>query len=112
MSNRKLFFFLASVFYVFSPLTLNALSMNSGSLEFLDERKILTPHPGEMGRLTELDTREVQADRLKISREFSQKHNCHLVLKGAGTIVADPKGVLYINPTGNPCLATGGTGEV
>lgn len=91
---------------------LNALSMTSGSLEFLDGKKILTPHPGEMGRLTGLDTREIQADRLKISREFSQKHNCHLVLKGARTVVADPKGVLYINPTGNPSLATGGTGDV
>ncbi|MGD9162934.1 MAG: NAD(P)H-hydrate dehydratase [Desulfobacteraceae bacterium] len=91
---------------------LNALSMTPGSLEFLDEKKILTPHPGEMGRLTGLETREIQANRLKISREFTQKWHSHLVLKGAGTIVADPKGVLHINPTGNPALATGGTGDV
>lgn len=91
---------------------LNALSMSPGSLEFMDEKKILTPHPGEMGRLADLENREVQADRLKISRDFVKKWKCNLVLKGAKTIVADPKGVLHINPTGNPSLATGGTGDV
>lgn len=91
---------------------LNALSITSGSLELLDEKKILTPHPGEMARLTGLETREIQADRLKISHEFAKKRHCNLVLKGARTVIADPEGVLYINPTGNPALATGGTGDV
>ncbi len=91
---------------------LNALSSGSGCLEFLDEKKILTPHPGEMGRLTGLETREIQADRLKITSEFAKKWKCSLVLKGARTIIADPAGSLHINPTGNPALATGGTGDV
>ena len=91
---------------------INALSLKQGGLEFLDEKKILTPHPGEMARLIGLENREVQANRLKVSREFSQKWHCNLVLKGARTIVAAPSGILHINPTGNPALATGGTGDV
>jgi ADP-dependent NAD(P)H-hydrate dehydratase / NAD(P)H-hydrate epimerase len=91
---------------------LNAISMNPAILDLLDQRKILTPHPGEMGRLTGLETKKIQADRLSVSRAFTLKRGCHLVLKGARTIVADPNGVLNINPTGNPALATGGTGDV
>ena len=91
---------------------INAISLTSGSLEFLDEKKILTPHPGEMGRLIGLETREIQADRLRVAHEFVKKWRCNLVLKGARTIVADSKGILHINPTGNPSLATGGTGDV
>jgi ADP-dependent NAD(P)H-hydrate dehydratase / NAD(P)H-hydrate epimerase len=91
---------------------LNALSMTPGSLRLLDEKKILTPHPGEMGRLVGKEAREIQADRLKISCEFAKKWNCNLVLKGARTVISDPAGTLYINPTGNPALATGGTGDV
>jgi NAD(P)H-hydrate epimerase len=91
---------------------LNAISMNPEMLDLLDQRRILTPHPGEMGRLTGLTTRDIQQNRLNISREFAKKRGCNLVLKGAGTIVAEPNGVLNINPTGNPALATGGTGDV
>ena len=91
---------------------LNALSMTPGSLGLLDEKKILTPHPGEMGRLINREIREIQSDRLKTSCEFAKKWNCNLVLKGARTIIADPAGTLYINPTGNPALATGGTGDI
>ena len=65
-----------------------------------------------MGRLADLETREIQADRLRISREFAQRYKCHLVLKGARTVVVDPEGTLAVNPTGNPALATGGTGDV
>ena len=65
-----------------------------------------------MARLTGLENREVQANRLKLSHEFAKKWNCHLVLKGARTIISDPAGVLHINPTGNPALATGGTGDI
>lgn len=91
---------------------LNAISMNQETLDLLDPRKILTPHPGEMGRLTGLTTKDIQKNRLNISREFARKRRCNLVLKGAGTIVAEPNGVLNINSTGNPGLATGGTGDV
>ncbi len=91
---------------------LNAISMNPEALDLLDNKKIVTPHPGEMGRLAGLTAKDIQQNRLAISREFAIKRKCNLVLKGAGTIVAEPNGVLNINPTGNPCLATGGTGDV
>ncbi|MBN1907708.1 MAG: NAD(P)H-hydrate dehydratase [Deltaproteobacteria bacterium] len=91
---------------------LNAISLNPEMLDLLDQRKILTPHPGEMGRLIGLTAKDIQQNRLNISREFAKKRQCCLVLKGAGTIVAEPDGTLHINPTGNPCLATGGTGDV
>lgn len=91
---------------------LNAISMNPDILNLLDEKKILTPHPGEMSRLTGLETKIIQADRLKASREFVKKRRCYLVLKGARTVIAEPNGMLNINPTGNQSLSTGGTGDV
>lgn len=63
---------------------LNAISMKPEILELLDERKILTPHPGEMGRLTNLTTRDIQQNRLNVAHEFAKKRRCYLVLKGQG----------------------------
>ncbi len=90
----------------------NALAATEGSLDFLDNKKILTPHPGEMSRLLNFEIREIQADRIGTSRKFSEKYNCTLVLKGARTVISDPEGIIRINPTGNPALATGGSGDV
>jgi hydroxyethylthiazole kinase-like uncharacterized protein yjeF len=73
---------------------------------------VLTPHPGEMARLAGIPTREVQRDRIGIARAFAVKHGVILVLKGARTVVATPNGDVYVNPTGNPGMATGGTGDV
>ncbi|MGD0128746.1 MAG: NAD(P)H-hydrate dehydratase [Terriglobia bacterium] len=73
---------------------------------------ILTPHPGEMGRLAGLSTAEVQAHRVETAREFSRKHQLNLVLKGFRTLTAAPDGQIWVNPTGNPGMATGGTGDV
>jgi hydroxyethylthiazole kinase-like uncharacterized protein yjeF len=73
---------------------------------------ILTPHPGEMARLAGISTQEVQRDRFGVARAYAMQHGVVLVLKGARTIVADPEGALYVNPTGNPGMATGGTGDV
>ncbi|HSB03864.1 MAG TPA: NAD(P)H-hydrate dehydratase [Thermodesulfobacteriota bacterium] len=73
---------------------------------------ILTPHPGEMGRLTGLTSNQVMGDRLGISRKFSQSHQVYLVLKGYRTLIATPQGEIFINPTGNPGMASGGTGDV
>ncbi|GIP41164.1 bifunctional NAD(P)H-hydrate repair enzyme Nnr [Paenibacillus sp. J31TS4] len=73
---------------------------------------VLTPHPGEMARLAKLTTADVQRDRIGIARRYAQEHGVTLVLKGARTVVATPKGVVYVNTTGNPGMAKGGTGDV
>jgi NAD(P)H-hydrate epimerase len=73
---------------------------------------ILTPHPGEMARLIQSTTQEVQEDRIGVSRNFSQSHRVYLTLKGHRTLIATPKGEVFINPTGNPGMASGGTGDV
>ncbi|MDP2045991.1 MAG: NAD(P)H-hydrate dehydratase [Deltaproteobacteria bacterium] len=74
--------------------------------------RILTPHPGEMARLVGLTTPEVQARRLDVARETAARLGVTLVLKGAQTVVATPDGRASINSTGNPALASGGTGDV
>jgi len=73
---------------------------------------ILTPHPGEMARLIGKRIPDVQKDRLGIAREFARTRRCYLVLKGFQTVIATPDGDLYINTTGNPGMATGGTGDI
>jgi NAD(P)H-hydrate epimerase len=73
---------------------------------------ILTPHPGEMGRLLRIGSAAVQEDRLRHAAEFAAEHNVYLVLKGAGTVLAAPDGRLAINGTGNALLATAGSGDV
>ena len=72
---------------------------------------VLTPHPGEMGRLIGKTALEVQANRWEIARQFACEHAVTLVLKGAGTVVTDPSGKLWINSTGNPGMAKGGMGD-
>jgi NAD(P)H-hydrate epimerase len=73
---------------------------------------IITPHPGEMARLVGMSTDEVQASRLEIARNFAVAHQIYVVLKGHRTLIATPDGKVYINPTGNAGMATGGTGDV
>ena len=73
---------------------------------------ILTPHPAEAGRLLATSTAEVQADRVRAARLLSQNLNTHVVLKGAGSICAAPDGSWSVNGTGNPGLATAGSGDV
>jgi ADP-dependent NAD(P)H-hydrate dehydratase / NAD(P)H-hydrate epimerase len=73
---------------------------------------ILTPHPGEMARLLGKKISEVQKDRLSIARDFAADRCCHVVLKGFQTVIATPEGDVYINNTGNPGMATGGTGDI
>ncbi len=74
--------------------------------------RILTPHPGEMARLSGLASREIQADRLPVAKSFAREHGVHLVLKGCDTVVASPGGHAAVNPTGNPGMAAGGMGDV
>ena len=73
---------------------------------------ILTPHPGEMARLCGRSAADVQADRLGTARRFATERRAHVVLKGARTLVAGPDGAVYVNRTGNPGMASGGTGDV
>ena len=74
-------------------------------------RALLTPHPGEMARLLATTTAAVQADRLGVTRAFAVEHGCVLVLKGARSVIADASGRAWINPTGNPGMASGGMGD-
>ena len=72
---------------------------------------VLTPHPGEMARLTGKTVTEVQANRWEIAQQFARVHDVTLALKGAGTVVTDKSGKLWINSTGNPGMAKGGMGD-
>ena len=73
---------------------------------------VLTPHPGEMARLTGKTIAEIQSNRVAVALDFARKYGVTLVLKGFRTLVASPDGQLWVNPTGNPGMATGGTGDV
>jgi NAD(P)H-hydrate epimerase len=73
---------------------------------------IITPHPGEMARLVGMSTSEVQASRIEIARNFATAHRLYVVLKGHRTLIATPDEKIFINPTGNAGMATGGTGDV
>jgi len=74
--------------------------------------RVLTPHPGEMARLTGLPTSQIVAQRVEVARTFAMRHQVHLVLKGFRSLTAAPDGQVWVNPTGNPGMATGGTGDV
>ena len=74
--------------------------------------RVLTPHPGEMGRLLGRESAEVQADRVAAARELARRAQAVTVLKGARTVIAAPDGQVRVNPTGGPALASGGTGDV
>ena len=91
---------------------LNALAGGSAGDLSLPEQTILTPHPGEMARLTGLTVAQVQADRPGIAARYASQHRCVLVLKGSGTIAAAPDGRLWKNTTGNPGLSRGGSGDI
>jgi len=91
---------------------LNAISDDVKMLERASCPLVLTPHPGEMARLTGMSTKEVLADRLNVALKFAADYNAVLVLKGAHSITATPEGRAYFNLTGNPGMASGGMGDV
>jgi ADP-dependent NAD(P)H-hydrate dehydratase / NAD(P)H-hydrate epimerase len=91
---------------------LNAFEGRAAELPGQGRTLVLTPHPGEMARLVGSTVAEVQKDRLGVARKFAREHNVLLVLKGHRTLVAHPDGEVWVNPTGNPGMATGGTGDV
>jgi NAD(P)H-hydrate epimerase len=90
---------------------LNALQGQAARLRGRSAPLVLTPHPGELARLLNSDVASVQADRQGLAVRFAAEHGLVLVLKGQGTVVTDGRRV-YVNATGNPGLATGGTGDV
>jgi NAD(P)H-hydrate epimerase len=90
----------------------SARASSAGSLSRREAPTVVTPHPGEMARLIGSEAAEVQRRRLSIAREFAAQTRAVVVLKGYRTVVADPEGRAAVNPTGNPGLATGGTGDV
>ena len=77
-----------------------------------DRTLVLTPHPGEMSRLTGMKTAEIEANRIEIAREFATRHQLTLVLKGWRTLIAHPDGQIGVNTTGNPAMAKGGSGDL
>jgi NAD(P)H-hydrate epimerase len=91
---------------------LTALAAEPKALPARNPSLVLTPHPGEMARLTRSNVKDVQEDRMGVSRNFSVSHRLHLLLKGYRSLIATPKGEVFINPTGNPGMASGGTGDV
>jgi hydroxyethylthiazole kinase-like uncharacterized protein yjeF len=90
---------------------LTCIARDRGVLPSARADAILTPHPGEMARLLGGDTALVQADRLGTARTFAAEQRCVLVLKGARSVIAAPDGSVWINPTGNPGMASGGMGD-
>ena len=93
----------------------DGLSILAGEVERLRFAKtppVLTPHPGEMARLTGTDTAAVNRDRIGVARSFARDHRCYVVLKGARTVIATFDGRVFINPSGNPGMASGGMGDV
>jgi NAD(P)H-hydrate epimerase len=103
----------ATVPLVLDADALTVLADDPTALAGSEERDvIITPHPGEMARLVGRSIEEVQNDRIGTATEFATTHHLYVVLKGHRTLVATPEGRVYINPTGNPGMATGGTGDV
>ena len=95
-----------------TPTALYALGDRPELLAERTEPTVLTPHEGELGRLLGRPAEEVAAQRLECVRSAAQRSNATVLLKGEATIVADPSGRAYVVPTGNPGLATPGTGDV
>jgi NAD(P)H-hydrate epimerase len=100
------------------PVVLDADGLNAfaGNADTLRQRRTkflaITPHPGEMARLLTNSTKDVQDDRVRTARNAAKKWNVHVVLKGSHTLIASPQGELFVNTSGNPGLAKGGSGDI
>ena len=91
---------------------LNALAQDRNILSLLGRETVLTPHPGEMARLTNASVPTLEKDRIRTAQQFAREHGVTLVFKGAPTVSANANGDVWINATGNPGMATGGMGDV
>ena len=100
------------------PIVLDADGLNAfaGNADALRDRKsqflAITPHPGEMGRLLLRSAKDIQRDRVKTAQDAARRWNAHVILKGSHTILVAPHGPTFINTSGNPGLAKGGSGDV
>ncbi len=102
----------ANLALVLDADALNAFEGVAEQLNGHGRTLIITPHPGEMSRLTGLSIAQIQANRLEVARRFAGEHGLILVLKGHRTLICAPDGTTWVNPTGNPGMATGGTGDI
>ncbi len=91
---------------------LNMLAENPDWWQLIEAPLVVTPHPKEMSRLTGQSVAEIQSDRFAAAMQLAVARGCVVVLKGAGTVIAEPDGVVSVAAVGNPGLATGGTGDV
>ena len=91
---------------------LNAFQDHAGELNGKGRSLVITPHPGEMARLAGSSVAAVQRDRANVARTFAREHGVIVVLKGHRTVIAEPDGRMWVNTTGNPGMATGGTGDI
>jgi len=91
---------------------LNAFAGRAAEINPNTRPRVITPHPGELARLTGSDAKTINADRIASARNAARACNCVVVLKGFQTLVAEPDGHVYVNPTGNPGMASGGMGDV
>jgi len=100
-----------------TPLVIDADGLNilANNLDILRQKKgevVITPHPGEMSRLTKVPTETVLKSKLDLTRELAQTYQLIVVLKMAHTLIATPDGEIFINSTGNPAMASGGMGDI
>ncbi len=98
------------------PMVVDADGLNAfegaDKLHGRDHPLVITPHPGEMARLCGSTVKDILRDRINVARNFAREHHCITVLKGHRTLVADCSGEVWVNTTGNPGMATGGTGDI
>ena len=99
------------------PIVLDADGINAfqGNINLLEDRKnflILTPHPGEFASLLDISIKHLLKNRIELARKFAMDHGLYLILKGHQTVLATPSGQIYLNSTGNPGMATAGSGDV
>ncbi|MBD3415024.1 MAG: NAD(P)H-hydrate dehydratase [Candidatus Aminicenantes bacterium] len=91
---------------------LNIVSTDPEILKSMPQTVVVTPHPGEFARMMDVSTQKVVENKLELASEFAQEYGVYVVLKGYRTITATPEGMIFINSTGNPGMATGGAGDV
>lgn len=91
---------------------INAFQGHADIIRKAKRKTIFTPHPGELSRLMGMTPKEINNDRVGVGMRFVQKTGANLILKGARTIIVSDKGELFMNPTGNPALAKGGSGDI